>query len=415
MKRRTALLAIVAMGFCLLLAGPTLASSHGDTIAELKQMIMAQQQQIDLLKSKLDALEKATQAPAAEAKPSTKGVVKSGSDRVQAKLYGQVNRGILAVDDGTNTKVLLVDNDNSSTRLGFTGDAQVTDDLSLGAKVEVQFESNSTADVDQENEDVSPNNFTKRHLDLFFKSKAAGKLSLGQGDTATNGTSEMDLSGTSVIGYSGVGDMAGGINFVSPGTGGTLSGIRISDVMTNMDGLSRRDRIRYDTPSLVGFTLSGSVIEDQRQDLAVRYSGQMSGLKIAAAVGYAHQDRSATENQYNGSFSMLLNNGLSATFAAGMRDIATTGREEPYFFYGKLGYKLQVCPLGPTNLAADYGYYEHIDQNNDEAQTFGLFAVQNLSNYGTEVYLGYRWHDLDRPGTDFDSINAVMIGSRIKF
>ncbi|HCY85243.1 MAG TPA: hypothetical protein DHV36_08930, partial [Desulfobacteraceae bacterium] len=349
-----------------------------------------------------------------ETASATKGMAKSGNDKVRLQVYGQVNRGILATDDGTSTDLYHVDNDNSATRIGMKGTAKINDDLTAGTKIEVQFESNSTAAVNQDDESVGPNNFTERHLDAYFLSKTWGKFSFGQGDTATNGTSEIDLSGTSVIGYSYAGGMAGGINFVNPATG-LLSGIDISDVMTNMDGLSRRDRFRYDTPSFGGFSLAGSLVEDSKRDLALRYSGKMPGATIAAAAGYAFQDRSSTKHQANGSFSVLMDSGFNVTFAGGMRDIDIAGRDTPYFVYGKLGYKADLNSYGDTNFAFDYGRYEDIRQDDDTAQLFGIYAVQQIKDAGTELYLGYRWHDLDVPGTEYDAIHAAMLGTRIKF
>jgi hypothetical protein len=41
--------------------------------------------------------------------------------------------------------------------------------------------------------------------------------------------------------------------------------------------------------------------------------------------------------------------------------------------------------------------------------------VQDIKEWGTEAYLGYRIHKLDRNGTDFDNINALMSGMRVKF
>ena len=98
-----------------------------------------------------------------------------------------------------------------------------------------------------------------------------------------------------------------------------------------------------------------------------------------------------------------------------MRDLDTAGRDEPYYFYGKLGYQANLNSYGPTNFAIDYGYFEDIAQDNDDAATIGLFAVQQIKEYGIDLYFGYRWHELDRTGTDYDDINALMIGSRIKF
>ena len=54
-------------------------------------------------------------------------------------------------------------------------------------------------------------------------------------------------------------------------------------------------------------------------------------------------------------------------------------------------------------------------QNKDEAKSFGFQFVQDFSKWGTECYLGYRNYDLDRSGTDFNDIDALMSGVRVKF
>jgi hypothetical protein len=41
--------------------------------------------------------------------------------------------------------------------------------------------------------------------------------------------------------------------------------------------------------------------------------------------------------------------------------------------------------------------------------------VQNLDPVATELYAGYRHFDLSRDGADFDPINAVLSGARVKF
>ena len=211
-----------------------------------------------------------------------------------------------------------------------------------------------------------------------------------------------------------VADMAGGIIFVDSDTG-TLSGVKISDVMSNMDGLSRRDRVRYDTPAFAGFTISGSLTEESKQDVGIVYSGKTDTNQFAVAAGYAHQDTGSTEHQYNGSASLIIDNKFNISLAGGMRQLDSATREEPYFAYGKLGYKANITSFGSTNFAIDYGYFKHISQDDDDAQTVGLFAVQNVDSVGVDIYAGYRWHELDRTGTDFDDINAFLFGSRVKF
>jgi hypothetical protein len=113
-----------------------------------------------------------------------------------------------------------------------------------------------------------------------------GKLSIGQGDTASNGTAEVDLSGTDLIGYSSVSDMAGGILFYN-NTTQSLSTTKVGSAFSNMDGMSRDDRVRYDTPDFSGFYASSSFIADDAIDLAIRYSGKFPGFKLAGALAYA--------------------------------------------------------------------------------------------------------------------------------
>ena len=51
----------------------------------------------------------------------------------------------------------------------------------------------------------------------------------------------------------------------------------------------------------------------------------------------------------------------------------------------------------------------------DESASIGLVAVQNVDRIGTEVYAGLRNYDLDRGGADFDDVNGLLVGARVKF
>lgn len=337
--------------------------------------------------------------------------VLSGPSNVHLKLSGQVNRGVLFVDDGNQTEILHVDNDNSSTRFRLIGTADYNEDISIGSVIEVQFESNSTADIKIDGSAPDGNNhFTERKLELYFDHKRYGRLWLGQGDTASNATSEVDLSGTGVIGYSGVADMAGGIEFQDAG----VAGPEIGEVFSNLDGLSRDDRIRYDTPSFGGFQLSVSHAESRKSDIAARFSGDIgAGLKLAAAVAYAINDD--VDSQINGSLSVRHESGFNVTGAAGMQDLEGDTRD-PFFWYAKVGY-IWVGGVGDTAFALDYFQADEIDSESldDEATAYGAFIVQGINKIGTEIYLGARQYQLDRVGSNFDDITAVMAGARIKF
>jgi hypothetical protein len=392
-------------------------------LEKMQRLIEQQQSQLDAqakaiedMKKQLQALSKEAPPSAAttEKLPSLQSVVKPGSDKVDVQLYGQVNRGVMYADDGNDSDFYFVDNDNSSTRLGINAKTKTGGDLEFGAWFEVQFESNSSSVVSQTNNSAGPDNFTQRHLDFFLESKRFGKLSIGQGNTASNETSEVDLSGTSLIGYSSVEDVAGGLFFFN-NTTRSLSGTTVGNVFDNMDGLSRKDRLRYDTPEFFGFALAGSAVENNAADMALRYNRKVSGYKLSGAIAYADPGSLTVDNQLNGSVSILLDAGFNATLAAGKQFMRASGRDDATFYYTKLGYLKKYFDIGPTAVSFDYAINNDVAQNGDEADAFGLQFVQNLTDWRTELYLGYRHFSLDRTGNDFENINAFLGGGRIKF
>ncbi len=363
--------------------------------------------QIEILTQRIEQLEAEQRArPQGAAPASTEGLVESGEDDIRLTLSGQVNRGVLFADNGTDSEVFHVDNDNSSTRVRFVGEGDLNDDITVGTQIEVQFESNSTAAISfNQSGSSDTNNFTERKLELYFDSDQFGRVWLGQGDTASNSTSEVDLSGTSVVGYSGIADMAGGLEFDN--------GREIGDAFSNLDGLSRDDRLRYDTPNFGGFVASASAVESDEWDAALRFSGEIAGIRTAAAVAYADSN---TFEQVNGSASILFSSGLNFTAAAGTRDPDAPGRDDPFFYYLKVGQRLDIFDIGETRLAIDFTQADDVEADGEEFTSYGAFLVQVLDPVATELYLGVRNHTLDvDSGSDPDDLIAVLAGARIKF
>ena len=395
-------------------------------IQQQQEQIAAQQKALEQLQGEVEALKGASaeertdvseerQVYAEAVSEEQKGAVVSDS-KLNIKLYGQVNKAVLFSNDGDSGTTYLVDNDNSSTRIGVLGTVNPNDKFKVGTRLEFEYQTNPSNLVSQDDRSISDTDFEKRWLDLWVDTNTFGKFSLGWGSTASDGTSEMDLSGTGVIGYSSIGYMAGGQLFYDNNTN-SLSTTNIGNVFTNMDGLGRDERIRYDSPSFGGFVGSASYINDGGGDFAVRYATQLDAFKLAAAVAYANPGSTSDtlDDQLNGSVSVLHDSGFNGTFALGTRNNKGDGRSDSGFFYTKFGYRANWCPLGVTSLSADYSRASDISVNGDDADTFGLQMVQDLEEWGTEAYIGYRFHTLDRDSQDYDDINAVMTGMRVKF
>ena len=431
-------LSVVALAFCFLTAFSVYGADK-ETLDRLEKIIQQQQAQIEAQQKVLEQLQgevealkgQAATTPEAETPDKVseekrvlaeavseekKVAVLSGDSRAEVKLYGQINKAVLYSNDGNDGNLYLVDNDNSSTRIGVVGAINPNDKYEIGTRFEVEYQTNPSNLVNQEDKRVEDIGFQKRHLDLWVDAKTYGRFSLGYGSTASDGTSEMDLSGTGVVGYSAVADMAGGQLFYDKNTN-TLSDTPINAAFLNEDGLGREERLRYDSPSFSGFVGSASYVADGGGDLAVRYAAQMDAFKLAAAVAYANPGGSSDfiDDQMAGSVSVLHDSGFNVTFAMGTRDQKGAGVDDAGFFYTKFGYQGRWCPMGVTALSADFGRFLDFDVNGDVADTFGLQMVQDLQEWGSEAYLGYRFHKLDRNGLDYDNINAIMSGMRVKF
>lgn len=329
---------------------------------------------------------------------------------LEVKLSGQINRAIMWANNGNNDELFHVDNDNSSTRFRLVGAEQVCEQVEVGVVWESQFESNSSSSVDigQDNDGDAP--FTERKLEAWFGNPSAGKLWIGQGDGAANGTSEVDLSGTSVIMYSGVNDTAGGINF-RDSDDDTVA--RLGDTRSNFDGLSRNDRLRYDSPSFFDTTFSASITNGDAWELAARWAGDFSDLgKIAAAFGIVDNGDRETEEytQFGGSVSWLSPLGLNVTFACGFRDIDESDRDDPINLYTKVGYKWDIHAL-----AAEFGQTNDLAEDGDESRNVGVAYVATPWD-GVDFYATIRTYELERDDRDnIEDISQLMVGTRVKF
>ncbi|MCI5191660.1 MAG: porin [Candidatus Electrothrix sp. AU1_5] len=340
--------------------------------------------------------------------------IKSGYDKVNLKLYGQINRAIMAVDDGKDNKFFHVDNTNSESRIGLKAKVAASDALSVGANLEAQWQSNPSDKVSMNEEGVSAD-LKERKIEVYFDFKKFGKVSLGKGQMASDDTSEIDLSGTSLAGNVGMADVGGGFYFYD----NDKKGLKVSNVFNQMDGLSKKNRVRYDSPNLAGFSLGVSSGEKEMADIAMTYSGKFAdGIKLKA--GLAYSDPGTDHTQINGSVSVLFGFGLNLTVAGGTRDLDTmpAGGDDPTFMYGKVGYKTKLFSVGPTACSFDYGVYENITNQDTEEQGtgYGVQLVQKLSDYNTELFAAYRNLELeDNTGADYEPISLTMGGVRLKF
>lgn len=355
--------------------------------------------------------------------------VKTGNDKVNVELYGQINRAVMYADDGNDSQFFHVDNNNSSTRVGLNGKIEANEYLTIGSNLELEWQDNPSNLVSMESESIS-GEFNDRLVELYLSCKKTGKLSLGKGKMASEDSSETDLSGTTLAAFSDVARVGGGFKFYDPayvapvptdGEEVVDTRLTVGSVFNNMDGLAKKNRVRYDTPKFGGFSLAAAAGEKDMTDAALLYSGDFAGTKVEGALAWGDFGDDKPYSQINGSASVLFPFGLNLTFATGTRDLdkMPAGGDDPTFMYGKIGYICdKMFSVGSTAISVDYSVDENIKrQNKDEEGTaYGVQLVQKLSAYSTELYAAYRNYALDdNTGADYEDITVVMGGARIKF
>jgi hypothetical protein len=335
-------------------------------------------------------------------------------------ISGQVNQVAIYANDGDEDDFTVADNDSSSTRIRATGSEQFGS-IKVGFEYELEAQQNSSYSYEIDQDSDGDFEWNGRKFNVYFDT-VAGKIEIGQGSTASDGTAEVDLSDTWLVNYSSPADIGGGLiwkddngnEFLDTAAPGDPADyLAVGDTIGNFDGLSRKERIRYTTPSLGGAAFSTSFVNGGAIDAAITYAGEFGGNKLAAAVSYAkYNGRSDTvDDRFTGSLSYLAPFGLNLTIAYGTDNYEASGRDDAVGYYGKIGYK-----AGIHAVAIDYSVTEDMYANDYDGSSYSLGYVVNPWA-PVELYAVYRVFMLDTPSgmDDPDDITIVAAGTRVKF
>lgn len=388
MQSRVKLLGSTALAAAALVMGPTTASADQS------------------LEKRIKALEKANSMHVTRSKKTMKLIVN-----------GHLNRAIVFTDNGTASGVTHVTSNFSRSRVRWIGTGKINDDLSIMTNIELGNQSSVAT-----NQDLGDNGdangvaaLDERHIEFRITSKSLGRIYMGQGISGSESTSERDLSGTGLVSLNGNGALIGGGETFQ--RDGAASGHgTIGDQFTNLDGLGRRDRIRYDTPRFAGFQVTTSHSNQDSWDLALRYGGSIGGSRVTAAIAN-WENKTNGSSGVNGSISVLLPMGLSLTVGAADRDDEDNGfADDTEWRYGKIGYRFKGSSLGESRLYIEYNHNDESSAANQEAQYWGMGIVQIVEPLGAELYASYTNYSTETTGVaDPDDIDQVAIGARFSF
>ena len=378
---------------------------------------------------------------------------RKGNRKVSLEIYGQINQSIIFWDDGFEDNAYVVTNDNSRTRVGFRGKAKIDADWEAGYRLEIGVRTANSKRFTQENA-LGNDNPLDVGLDVrdsywYVKNKKYGSVSLGNQAAASDGITESNLTQTKDFAkYSDVEDT--GLGLFLRSTGGDLSGLTWRRLLIDSgdqpgDGDRRQNSGKYESPTIAGFTASTSWGGDDYWDIALRYAGEFSGFKLAAAIGYLQiSDGPETKhecpaigrgtprdedcNHVGGSVSVLHEaTGLFVSAGAGrVKDdvlltapaFSTAGPNQPddtsSFWAIQAGIEKKFFPLGKTTVYGEYYDYDgggiarsingtgsatpdalnpfvgSASVFSSDVEVYGFGFAQGLDAAATVLYLSYR-------------------------
>ncbi len=374
-------------------------------------------------------------------------------------LSGQVNSALLFWDNGEESDIYVIDNDESSTRINlrFTGTA--VPGVTVGGQIEFDLEAAGGGDVNV-NDGDDGEDINLRRAEWFVQGDF-GTVTLGQGSQASDGFAEVSFSGSALgsVGYGLATTNIGGFDVFNEVTG-NYTNASVFEISSDFDP-SRRNRVRYDSPTFAGFTVSTSWGEDDEADVALRYANEFNGLRVAAAAAYLWDDDDGDGDQdyqetYGGSIAFFhvpsgihlqggyvqndFNSDDDLTNGAGFpQDADRSGRN----WWVATGVTFRAFSLGTTDVTIQYietegaSVYNGVDTISTDAnaaalggdavetQVYGIGLSQNIDSLGgASIYLSYNRLEAEADAAAFggtddqdfeQEIDYVTAGMRVRF
>ena len=234
---------------------------------------------------------------------------------VDFTISGHVNQALFIVDkDGDGgTKAQVANNGGSSTRVRATGSTELDDGMTVGIQVEYQQGGVGKAGALKDNKVQSTDGLTLRHANVQLGS-SFGKITIGQGSEAGDGSQYSDTTGVFGIGHG----------------AGTSSDFSLGSYFGSLDGGGRTKMVRYDSPSLGPMSVAVSVANGDRVSGRLKFSSEFAGTSVGAQLATlqfpAEKEMDRDRSSIGASIGATMPSGLtlSGAWAKG-KDMSGTG------------------------------------------------------------------------------------------
>ena len=315
---------------------------------------------------------------------------------VDFTISGHVNRALFITDsdDANSTKAEVKNNGSSSTRIRWTGASEMMDGNSVG--IQVEYEEGGTYRKADGTTDGT--GLKLRHANVNYAG-AFGKVTIGQGSEAGDGSAYRGGTGTFGIGH-----------------GQDKGSATLGAYFGSLDAGTRTNMIRYDTPAIGPVGAALSVGNNDRISLAATLSTEFSGSSFNAMVASLREDskmKGKAKETVGASAGVAMANGLGISGAWGRQDNAGDAgmMTDPSYFQAAVSYT-----FGDTKVAASWYSSEDFVTEGSEGTAMGIGVNHNMPKVGAEVYAAVQNYDVKKM-KDAKSMDesVFVVGTRVKF
>ena len=392
----------------------SVSQSSRQQLDQLREELAALKQQLSDPGSDAAAPVVATETlPSAQEEDATSGLVLRRTENGVLRIGGRFHRVLMQVDDGAASNSFFVDSDQGPTMLRVDAETMATPALTVGGTLEVGIQGNRSFRVSQDSRNPGTDVIV-RIGEITASHDRYGKLSFGRGFASAWVPTEIDTSGTVPAALLPVGMLSPSMKFVNAADD-QLTDISVGTHFIDVERLLLVDRLRYDSVSFGnGFKLSGSVAADDRWDLALRAFPKIDGWTVRGALTYQAEPFAGIKDRVDAGMSARHNDsGLSLT--AGVSNSELSDGRDSNSWIVKGGWLSNLNSLGSTGFSVDYAVNEDLRLAGDKAESIGLFALQNWTRVGLNLYAGYRFYDVSRPDINLKKMDVFALGAIYTF
>ena len=314
----------------------------------------------------------------------------------EVSLSGQVNVAALAGD--ALDDLTVVDNNTTGSRFRIRTKTGFGNGFSAGLRYELQAQfqqSNDSTELGLNSGGADGTVREVRYADVYINSPF-GKLGIGRGDGAANGTSES----------------YGLLNFLGGAEAHLLFNGAGSD-FSDIDGLSRQNRIRYDSPNFSGFKFAVSLDEQSENEIAASYDkkGGFGALRVRAGLTNGEGDQQTVD--FSAAYKFPFGLGLAYSTGLGDNAAGVTTSENDW---------IQVSyDFSAFTISAGFGLEDEFEADPGEVVEHELTILSLIWKpaKGTSVYLNFGdWDNglaTGQVAEDNDSSSVFALGGHFRF